>query len=375
MFNYTDHLGNIRLSYTLVPNLNQTGFRNDIVEENHYYPFGLKHKKYGSVDKQLVLVEGGGEYWIGIAAVPEGDRKTYQYKYNGKEFQDELSLNLYDYGARNYDAALGRWMNIDPLAGERQMFSPYNYVQNNPIKRIDPTGMLDEWVKNDDSYLWDDRVTDQTTAEKYHGGDAKYIGSTATVKSVQGGKTLDSIKLNSNGSVTKNDVTLEAGSDGAFTNVAGSSFKPRQTSGSFISFGFDAGFVGGFGIQLGLVNDAVGETDFFINFNGNIGIGLFTGLSAGTVTPTGENQFITSDFSGNSSSYTVGASSPVFDASWTSGGTIDNNMPAVDKMNPSNFGRNKGDLQRGYRTKESGMGPGGGWGAGGIYSYGTTKVF
>jgi len=39
-----------------------------------------------------------------------------EYKYNGKELQDELGLNMYDYGARNYDPALGRWMNIDPLA-------------------------------------------------------------------------------------------------------------------------------------------------------------------------------------------------------------------------------------------------------------------
>ncbi len=350
-----------------------TGLGNVIqkLEENHYYPFDLKHKKYNSYQYVFVALNEIDGYDLGIDPLPESERDEYQYKYNGKEFQDELGLNFYDYYARNYDPALGRWMNMDPLAGERQMFSPYNYVQNNPIKRIDSTGMLDEWVKNDDSYLWDDRVIDQTTAEKYHGGDAKYIGSTATVKSVQGGKTLDSIKLNSNGSVTKNDVTLEAGSDVAFTNVAGSSFKPRQTSGSFISFGFDAGFVGGFGIQLGLVNDAVGETDFFINFNGNIGIGLFTGLSAGTVTPTGENQFITSDFLGNSSSYTVGASSPVFDASWAPGGTINNNSHAIDKINTSNFG----NTPRGYKTSETGMGPGGGWGAGGMYSYGTTKVF
>lgn len=60
--------------------------------------------------------------------------------YNGKEFQDELSLNWHDYGARNYDASLGRWMNIDPLAGKYLSFSPYNYVINNPLSFIDPNG-------------------------------------------------------------------------------------------------------------------------------------------------------------------------------------------------------------------------------------------
>ena len=87
------------------------------------------------------------EVEIGIGIGSNSGSANYKYRYNGKELQEELNLNLYDYGARNYDPAIGRWSVIDPLADERSWISPFNYVQNNPISRVDLTGMLDGWIE------------------------------------------------------------------------------------------------------------------------------------------------------------------------------------------------------------------------------------
>ena len=113
MFQYKDHLGNVRVSYAKNPQSQVL----EIIEENNYYPFGLKHKGYNDY----------------LAT-------NNKYKYNGKELQDELGLGMYDYGFRNYDPSLGRWINIDPLAEKSRRWSPYNYCINNPIRFIDPDG-------------------------------------------------------------------------------------------------------------------------------------------------------------------------------------------------------------------------------------------
>ena len=63
------------------------------------------------------------------------------------EVQDELGLNMYDYGMRNYDPALGRWINIDPLAEMYHGIASYAYVVNNPLRYIDPSGMAVEEIE------------------------------------------------------------------------------------------------------------------------------------------------------------------------------------------------------------------------------------
>jgi RHS repeat-associated protein len=66
------------------------------------------------------------------------------YQYNGKELNEDYGLNWNDYGARWYDASIGRWNGIDPLAVLTNEVSPYAYVSNNPILMNDPTGMIGE---------------------------------------------------------------------------------------------------------------------------------------------------------------------------------------------------------------------------------------
>ena len=104
-FYIKDHQGNVRVV------ADETG---KVDEVNDYYPFG--------------------------GLMSNACNNVQLYKYNDKELDRKGGLDWYDYGARHYDAMIGRWCAVDSLAEKYNSFNVYNYCGNNPIRYVDPNG-------------------------------------------------------------------------------------------------------------------------------------------------------------------------------------------------------------------------------------------
>src|SRR5690554_6066118 len=117
---YRDHLGNNRLVYADLDGNGVINPATEIVEENNYYPFGLKHQGYNNLP-------GDG----------------YKYKFLNKEYEDSFGLNVTETDFRQYDAAIGRFSVMDALSELAPNQTPYRYGFNNPVFWQDATGLFE----------------------------------------------------------------------------------------------------------------------------------------------------------------------------------------------------------------------------------------
>ncbi len=96
-----------------------TSYKARVISQSDYYPFGLEMKGRA------------------FSAGSEG----YRFGFNGMEKEKALGGKT-DFGARLYDAAVGRWWSVDPLAAKLPNLTPYNFVANSPLLFVDPDGKI-----------------------------------------------------------------------------------------------------------------------------------------------------------------------------------------------------------------------------------------
>ena len=130
IYNHTDHLGNIRQNITC-----ENG-RLTVLREHNYYPFGLLHRGYNE-EKEDLKYDKEQDFIFTVQA----QAGRYKYKFQGQERQEDLDLGWDSFKYRNYDYAIGRFFNVDPLAGEYVHWSPYVFSGNRLIDSRELEGL------------------------------------------------------------------------------------------------------------------------------------------------------------------------------------------------------------------------------------------
>ena len=159
VYQYKDHLGNIRVNYAINPATQMLS----LLEENNYYPFGLKHTENlqartirFSRNAETVPFTKGVGFFEPIGELPAIllnqtiPNSGYQIKFQGQEFQDELGLNAYFFKYRTYYPDLGRFLQIDPIAESYVYNSTYAFAENKVVESIDLEGR-ESWYTQDGS--------------------------------------------------------------------------------------------------------------------------------------------------------------------------------------------------------------------------------
>jgi RHS repeat-associated protein len=195
-----------------------------------------------------------------------------QYRFNGKE-QDQMT-GLYNYGARFYDPMVSGWLSVDPLTEKYPGWSAYNYVMNNPIRLIDPTGMSSE-------------------------------ESEICPTCPKNGEFDKAINL-------PDEYFYDSGSDKAFKvqELPGVEIKEKRESqgagGKVNSFALSWAFGGGYQFEIGTVRDSKGDNEWFISHGPVLGLNLGLGFSEKAIKPKLGNEFRVKDYGGYGSGYSLG---------------------------------------------------------------------